>query len=95
MRLRFTTRALAEIEHVRRYLAETAGEKVAAEQIRRIDQATQRLLLFPESCPPGRVAGTRELVVLNTPFIVPYSVTGDEIAILAVMHHARKWPDEL
>jgi plasmid stabilization system protein ParE len=39
------------------------------------------------------VAGTRELVVYRTPYIVAYSIAEDHIDILAVMHGARKWPD--
>ena len=42
----------------------------------------------------GRVAGTRELVIRGTPFIVAYRVVRNEVHVLAVMHAARKWPDE-
>jgi toxin ParE1/3/4 len=42
---------------------------------------------------PGRVPGTRELVIPRTPFIVPYRLQGDIIHILRVFHGARRWPD--
>jgi len=42
----------------------------------------------------GRVAGTRELVIRGTPFIVGYRIEKKEVWILAVMHAARKWPEE-
>ena len=42
----------------------------------------------------GRVARTRELVIRGTPFVVAYRVERNEVSILAVMHAARKWPDE-
>jgi toxin ParE1/3/4 len=42
----------------------------------------------------GRVAGTRELVIAGLPYTVPYYLKGQEVRILAVMHGARKWPDE-
>jgi len=42
----------------------------------------------------GRVAGTRELVIRGTPFIVAYRIERNELQILAVFHAARKWPDE-
>lgn len=41
---------------------------------------------------PGRVAGTRELVMGSYPYIVPYRVREDRIEILTVYHGARKWP---
>jgi toxin ParE1/3/4 len=40
------------------------------------------------------VAGTRELPVSGTPFTVAYRVARREVEILAVLHAARKWPDE-
>jgi toxin ParE1/3/4 len=42
---------------------------------------------------PGRVPGTRELVIPQTPYIVPYRVQGDVIQILRVYHSARRWPE--
>jgi toxin ParE1/3/4 len=44
---------------------------------------------------PGRVPGTRELVIPKTSFIVPYRVTGALLEILRVYHHARRWPKQL
>jgi hypothetical protein len=37
----------------------------------------------------GRVAGTQELVVAETPCIIPYRVRGDAVEILRVFHAAR------
>jgi len=42
---------------------------------------------------PGRVEGTRELVV-HSSYIVSYEVT-DTITIITVRHAARLWPEEL
>ncbi|MFB2897343.1 type II toxin-antitoxin system RelE/ParE family toxin [Aerosakkonemataceae cyanobacterium BLCC-F50] len=42
---------------------------------------------------PGRIPGTKELVVTRTPFILPYRVQGEQIEILAVIHAARQWPE--
>ena len=41
---------------------------------------------------PGRVPGTRELVIPKTPFVVPYRVHNEVLQILRVYHHARRWP---
>jgi toxin ParE1/3/4 len=42
---------------------------------------------------PGRVPGTRELVIPRTPYIVPYRVQGEALQVLRVFHSARRWPD--
>jgi plasmid stabilization system protein ParE len=42
----------------------------------------------------GRVAGTRELVISGTPFLVAYRIEKNEVRILAVLHSAREWPEE-
>jgi toxin ParE1/3/4 len=44
---------------------------------------------------PGRIEGTRELVITGTPFIVTYRIRRNDLQILAVMHTSRKWPVEL
>ncbi len=47
----------------------------------------------PEMGRPGRVPGTRELVIPRTPFIVPYRLVGNTIQILRVFHGTRRWPE--
>lgn len=41
---------------------------------------------------PGRVRGTRELVIAGTRYIVAYAVMKDKVAVLRVLHGARDWP---
>jgi toxin ParE1/3/4 len=55
----------------------------------------ERLGAFPAIGRPGRVAGTRELVVSGTPYIVPYRVRGERVQIITVLHSAQRWPDRL
>lgn len=40
---------------------------------------------------PGRVAATREGVLPNFPYIIPYRVKDQWIEILRVFHTSRKW----
>jgi len=47
----------------------------------------------PEMGRPGRVPGTRELVIPRTPFIVPYRLVGNTLQILRIYHGARRWPN--
>ncbi len=46
---------------------------------------------------PGRIAGTRELVIVGTPYIAAYRLLDNppKIEVVAIQHGARQWPDEL
>ena len=68
-----------------------AAARVAAAVV----DATNRLERFPQSGRPGRIEGTRELVVPGLPYIIPYRVVDDVILILSVIHASRKWPKKL
>ena len=50
----------------------------AAEAVdERIEAAAERLIDYPNSGRPGRIEGTRELVVRGAPYILPYRVDGE------------------
>jgi toxin ParE1/3/4 len=57
-----------------------------------ISLANDILVPSPHAGRPGRIAGTRELVVTRTPYLIAYAVTSEGIDILAVIHAARDWP---
>jgi len=60
-----------------------------------IGLAVRRLLDFPECGRPGRVVGTRELVITRTSYIAAYTVTDHAVRILRILHGAQMWPDEI
>jgi toxin ParE1/3/4 len=47
---------------------------------------------FPNRARPGRVPGTRELVITGYPYIVVFDVMADGIVILHVNHARQQWP---
>jgi toxin ParE1/3/4 len=68
------------------------SEAAADRQIVLVSENIQRLLSFPELGRPGRVEGTRELIIAGTPYLVVYRLRSKSIRIIAVMHGARRWP---
>ena len=60
-----------------------------------IVDAVDRLAAHPAVGRPGRVPGTRELVVSRTPYVIPYRVREGVVEILRVVHARRRWPDRL
>ncbi|MBZ5492600.1 MAG: type II toxin-antitoxin system RelE/ParE family toxin [Acidobacteriia bacterium] len=91
MRVRWLRAALAELDAEAEYIARD-NPRAAAKIVASIATAVDRLTRHPAMGRPGRVAGTRELVVPSTPYIIPYRVRGDSVEVLRVFHAARKWP---
>ena len=92
MKIKWHRKARQDLRNIRAYIAED-DPKAAAHVATRILQSVERLPANPAIGRPGRVMDTRELVVVGTPYLVPYRVVGDVIVILRVLHGARKWPD--
>lgn len=91
MRIRWLKQAVADLEHAFAYIAE--DNPVAARQVaEKVQQAIGHLSEHPSMGRPGRVSGTKELVITGTPFVVPYRINHDTIEILRIFHSARKWP---
>jgi toxin ParE1/3/4 len=92
--LEWSVFAMADREEIFDYI-ETESPRAAVAIDERIGAQCKTLLQFPLSGRPGRVAGTRELVIGQTPFVVAYRVTDGAIRILRVLHGAQAWPDGL
>jgi toxin ParE1/3/4 len=85
--------AIADLAALRAYIAQddpAAAQRVALHIIRNVETLLPN---NPEMGRPGRVPGTRELVIPRTPYIVPYRLVGNAIQVLRVFHGARRWPE--
>ncbi|MFZ1134294.1 MAG: type II toxin-antitoxin system RelE/ParE family toxin [Candidatus Korobacteraceae bacterium] len=91
--IEWTEQATQQLDQVRDYIALSNSEDVADRVMLRIISSVERLAAFPMSGRSGRVPGTRELVIPNTPFIAAYAVDKTRIVILAVYHGAHRWPE--
>ena len=92
MRVRWLRVALANLDAEAEYIAQD-NPAAARRVVQKILRAVDLLKENPAMGRAGRVAGTRELVVAETPYILPYRVRGDAVEILRVFHAARKWPE--
>jgi toxin ParE1/3/4 len=92
MRLRWLRSALRNLNEEASYIA--TDDSVAARLVvKRVLEAVAQLAEQPRLGRPGRVHGTRELVVAKTRYIVPYRVRGDTVEILRVFHTSRRLPE--
>ena len=94
MRLEWSAYALADRIAIFDYIeADSPQAAVAVDE--RIREQIEVLARFPQSGRPGRIEGTRELVINRTPYIVAYRIKGNTVRILRVLHGSRRWPDEM
>jgi toxin ParE1/3/4 len=91
--IEWTEQAVGQLDHARDYIALTNSEDVADRIAMQIVSSVHQLARFPMSGRPGRVSGTRELVISNTPFIVAYAVDQERVVMLALYHGAQQWPE--
>ena len=61
-------------------------------QDERIERQINMLLAHPKMGRPGRVTGTRELVISGTPFVVIYRLQEQSIEVLRLLHSAQQGP---
>jgi toxin ParE1/3/4 len=92
MRLTWRPQAALERSDAIDYIAED-NPSAALDQLDRIEEQVDTLLQQPRLGRPGRVKGTRELVISRTPFIIIYRLQGTRhIEILRLLHGAQQWP---
>ena len=90
----WSPRAIEHLAHLRSYVARDNPKAANQIAITLLD-AVERLAELPNLGRPGRVAGTRELVVPSTRYVIPYRLRGDRLEIIAVFHGRQKWPKRL
>jgi len=94
MKVVWSRRAIRHFIQLREYI-EKDSEQNAAHVAQRILKAVHLVQSHPEMGRPGRVVGTRELVISDTPYIIPYRVRRDRLELIAVFHSRQKWPVKL
>lgn len=90
MIVRWTRTALRDLQSLHGYIRRD-NPGAADAYTERILAAIDLLPMHPGMGRPGRVKGTRELVV--APYIVVYRVHKETIGLAAIIHAARRWPD--
>jgi toxin ParE1/3/4 len=87
----WTAQAAHQLAAIHEFIARDRRE-AADRQISLIYHAAESLAVFPEKGRPGRIAGTRELVVAGTSYLIGYRIRELSVRILGILHGARRWP---
>jgi len=93
MTLIWSPEALQDLRDIRAFILQDDPRAAKTIVTRIVWLVSEQLPDNPGTGRPGRVAGTREFVISNTPFVVPYRIRDDHIDILRVYHTARMWPE--
>ena len=94
MRIEWKNQAREDAREILAYISQDKPG-AAREVYETIKQQVGLLSETPRIGRPGRVRGTRELVISRTPYLVAYRVTATTVTILRVLHGARQWPKRL
>ncbi|MDR2893760.1 MAG: type II toxin-antitoxin system RelE/ParE family toxin [Deltaproteobacteria bacterium] len=90
MKLIWSPRSENELAAIVAYIAKDNIDAALALDFH-VTNSAELLLNYPKKGRPGRVAGTRELIV-HEHYILVYEIAGDELQILSVLHTSRQWP---
>lgn len=92
LRIRWLRKALKNLDDAYNYLYQE-NPSAAQRFVQEVHDQTELLITTPAMGRPGRVTGTRELVVAHFPYVIPYRLRAEEIQILRVFNTNQKHPD--
>ncbi|MGA9565361.1 MAG: type II toxin-antitoxin system RelE/ParE family toxin [Candidatus Korobacteraceae bacterium] len=91
MKLRWTPRAVTDLEEISDYLM-VAAPQAWRHLLKRLERLTDALLDFPLMGKAGLVKGTREFVLAGTPYILVFQLKDDAIVIVSVRDGRMRMP---
>jgi toxin ParE1/3/4 len=91
MTLRWTPRAVADLEEISDYLI-VAGPRVWEQLLDRLEHLADLLLDFPLMGKPGIVPETREFVLTGTPYVLVFQIKDDTVVIVSVRDSRMRLP---
>jgi addiction module RelE/StbE family toxin len=95
VQLKWTDLAEKDLDNIETYITTENSPLVAVDVVLKVLNSCELILSnHPQAGRPGRVSGTRELVINGIPLIVVYRIVDrlDQLQILRVLHDAQQWP---
>ncbi|MFM6473348.1 MAG: type II toxin-antitoxin system RelE/ParE family toxin, partial [Dolichospermum sp.] len=84
--------ALRNLEQVRNYIIQD-NPTAAQELIIKIQNAANQLEKYPFMGKSGRVEGTKELIISNSPYMIIYRVKEESVEVLRILHTSKCYPE--
>jgi addiction module RelE/StbE family toxin len=92
MQVKWLKWALRNLEQARNYVFQD-NPTAAQELILKIQNAANQLQNYPFMGKNGRVEGTRELIISNSPYILIYRVKEESVEVLRILHTSKRYPE--
>lgn len=93
LKVQWSRSAKERLEEIEAYISRDRPD-TARKLIRSlITKTALKLSQYPQIGRVGRLAGTRELVYRDAPFLVVYTVRNGTITVLTVFHTSRQFPE--
>lgn len=90
MKLVWTPEARADRRAIYTYIeADNAAAALTLDEM--FSKRSTQLVTHPMTGRPGRVSGTRELVVHKN-YLLVYDLAGGTVRIIRILHAAQQWP---
>lgn len=89
MRIEWSKGAEKNLDGIETYIARDNPRAAVKTVLKIVRRASEQLSMYPSSGRPGRIDGTRELVLPELPYIVIYTVRRETIFIVRVFHAAQ------
>ena len=87
----WTQRARRNLNDIGEYIAQD-DPAAAGRTVRRIVEQVSGLAFYPRVGRVGRVEGTPELTISDTPYNAVYRIK-ERVEMLRLRHGARRWPE--
>ncbi|WP_166222772.1 type II toxin-antitoxin system RelE/ParE family toxin [Pseudomonas atagonensis] len=92
MRVEWLKTALKNLDDEAAYIA-IENPKAATDFVQAVFSNIDHLARFPASGREGRLAGTREWVMPDRPYLIPYRVRQNRLQVLRIFHTRRLPPN--
>lgn len=90
--VKWLEKSLKEFDGILEYVKTHQGEETARRLAVTLSDSVDSIVKNPSTGRPGRISGTRELVISGTKYLIPFRVKGDCVHILRIFHTSRKPP---
>jgi len=102
MKIVWSIEAIDDLQALRAYIGKDSPRSAQHMAFRIIDAVESLLGAHPKIGRPGRVEGTRELVVSQTPYVVPYRFNGEAVLCcgsitrrgVGLIGYNADWPED-